>query len=70
MDSEAPTEPAKKEGQPVAAETKPNTPKVLLSVFSEDEDEAFGSEVAIDPVIGENGNFDLNIIVKADTAPA
>ena len=38
MDSEAPTEPAKKEGQPVAAETKPNTPKVLLSVFSEDEE--------------------------------
>lgn len=68
MYSEAPTEPAKKEGQPVAAETKPNTPKVLLSVFFEDE--AVGSEVAIDPVIGENGNFDLNIIVKADTAPA
>jgi hypothetical protein len=68
VDAEAPTEPAKKEGQPVAPETKPNTPKALLSVFSEDE--AVGSEVAIDPVLGENGNFDLNIIVKADTAPA
>lgn len=68
VDSEAPPEPAKKEGQPAAAETKPKTQKTLLSVFSEDE--AVGSEVEIDPVIGENGNIDLNILVKADTAPA
>lgn len=68
VDSGAAHEPAKKEGQPAAAETKPDTQNDLLRVFSEDE--AVGSEVEVDTVISENSTLDLNILVKADTSSA
>lgn len=60
-------EPAKKDGAPAPTEAKA-TPQSDLFVSSEAE--AIGCQIEIDPVIGENGILDLNIQVKADTAPA
>jgi hypothetical protein len=65
--SEATPEPAKKEGAPAAAEAKA-TPQAGLSVDAEAE--AIGCQIEIDPVIGMRSKIDLNIQIKADTAPA
>ncbi|MCX6855291.1 MAG: hypothetical protein NTV80_10340 [Verrucomicrobia bacterium] len=60
-------EPAKKDGAPAPAEAKADQ-KTGLHVSADTE--AIGCQIEIDPIIGENSILDLNILVKADTAPA
>ncbi len=60
--------PVNKEGKSAAAEAKAEPPHNFLKVTAEDE--AVGCQIEVDPITGENGAIDLNIQIKADTAPA
>lgn len=63
-----PPVPAKKDGDPAPAETPAKPERYHLHVVAEDD--LVGWRVEIDPVIGENGILDVNILVDSDTAPA
>lgn len=65
--SATPPAPPKKEGDPQPAPASSSTRLPEICVHSEEE--KIGFMVELDPVIGENGIVDLNLNLRADTAP-